>query len=252
MKKREFEEKVLEIKNVLNEQDNTFLRSELLVERYFKLNPNNTDKEIFEWYLNIRSENSLKVEQVDLSDCDDWITTNQIIKHKSNKFFEIIGLKIHNSHSREVGQKGWFQPIIKEVGYDGGTLGLLRKKISGIPHYLINAKAEPGNYNGIQLSPTLQATKSNLEAAHGGFKPIFLDYFLNAKSDYVVIFDQWLPEDGGRLFLKRNRGIVLGISENTKIELPKDFKWLTLNQIIKFIQEENIINPHLRSLISIL
>lgn len=252
MKKIEFEEKVLEIKNVLNEQCETLLKSELVVERYFKLNPNSTDKEIFEWYSNIRKENSLKVEQVDLKNCDDWITTNQIIKHKSNKFFEIIGLKIHNSHSREVGQKGWFQPIIKEVGYDGGTLGLLRKKISGIPHYLINAKAEPGNYNGIQLSPTLQATKSNLEAAHGGSKPLFLDYFLNTKSDYVVIFDQWLPEDGGRLFLKRNRGIVLGVSENTKIELPKDFKWVTLNQIIKFIQEENMVNPHLRSLISIL
>lgn len=252
MKKIEFEEKVLEIKNVLNEQDDTFLRSELLVERYFKLNPNSTDKEIFEWYANIRRENSLKVEQVDLRDCEEWTTTNQNIKHKSNKFFEVIGLKIQNSHSREVGQKGWFQPIIKEVGYDGGTLGLLRKKISGIPHYLINAKAEPGNYNGIQLSPTLQATKSNLEAAHGGLKPLFLDYFLDTKSDNEIIFDQWLPEDGGRLFLKRNRGIVLGISENTKIELPKDFKWVTLNQIIKFIKEENIINPHLRSLISIL
>ena len=128
----------------------------------------------------------------------------------------------------------------------------MRKKVSGIPHYLINAKAEPGNYNGIQLSPTLQATKSNLEAAHGGSKPLFLDYFLNTKTNDDVLFNQWLPEDGGRLFLKRNRGIVLGISENTKFEIPNDFKWVTLNQIIAFIGEENIVNPHLRSLISIL
>ena len=129
MNKKEFEEKVLEIKNVLNEQDSTLLRSELVVERNFKLNPSSTNKEIFEWYSNIRSENSLKVEQVDLRDCEEWATTNQNIKHKSNKFFEIIGLKIQNSHSREVGQKGWFQPIIKEVGFDGGILGLIRKKL---------------------------------------------------------------------------------------------------------------------------
>ena len=58
MNKKEFEEKVLEIKNVLNEQDSTLLRSELVVERNFKLNPSSTNKEIFEWYSNIRSENS--------------------------------------------------------------------------------------------------------------------------------------------------------------------------------------------------
>jgi len=252
MNKNEFEKKVLEIENILNNQDGNILRSELVVERNFNLDSNSTNEEILEWYSEICNENSLKVEQVDLKDCDEWITTEKNIKHKSKKFFEIIGLKIQNSHSREVGQNGWYQPIIKEVGYDGGTLGLLRKKLEGIPHYLINAKAEPGNYNGIQLSPTLQATKSNLEAAHGGSKPLFLDYFANIKSDDDLLFNQWLPEDGGRLFLKRNLGIVLGVNENTKLEIPEDFKWVTLNQIIKFIEEENIVNPHLRSLISIL
>ena len=252
MNKKEFEEKVLEIKNVLNEQDSTLLRSELVAERNFKLNPNCTDKEIFEWYSKIRSENSLKVEQVDLRDCEEWTTTNQIIKHKSNKFFEIIGLKIHNSHSREVGQKGWFQPIIKEVGFDGGILGLIRKKINGIPHYLINAKAEPGNYNSVQLSPTLQATKSNINAVHGGNKPNFYEFFEDLESNKEIIFDQWLPEDGGRLYLKRNRGIIINKNEKATIRVPKDFTWITLGQILELIKKENIINPHLRSLISIL
>lgn len=252
MNKKEFEEKVLEIKNVLNEQDSTLLRSELVVERNFKLNPSSTNKEIFEWYSNIRSENSLKVEQVDLRDCEEWATTNQNIKHKSNKFFEIIGLKIQNSHSREVGQKGWFQPIIKEVGFDGGILGLIRKKINGIPHYLINAKAEPGNYNSVQLSPTLQATKSNINAVHGGNKPNFYEFFEDLESNKEIIFDQWLPEDGGRFYLKRNRGIIINKNEKAIIKVPKDFTWITLGQIVELIKKENIINPHLRSLISIL
>ena len=139
MNKKEFEKKVLEVKKILNNQGSDILRSELIVERNFSLESNNTNEAILEWYSEICNENSLKVEQVDLKDCEEWITTHQNIKHKSNKFFEIIGLKIQNSHSREVGQEGWYQPIIKEVGYDGGTLGLLRKKVSGIPHYLINA-----------------------------------------------------------------------------------------------------------------
>ena len=60
-----------------------------------------------------------------------------------------------------------------QIGFDGGLSGLLRRRINGIPHYLIEAKAEPGNLDKIQNSPALQATFSNLKKAHGGRKPKF-------------------------------------------------------------------------------
>ena len=37
---------------------------------------------------------------------------------------------------------------------------------------------KPGNINNIQLSPTVQATKSNYLRAHGGKKTKFIDYFI--------------------------------------------------------------------------
>ena len=36
--------------------------------------------------------------------------------------------------------------MFTEPGYDGGILGLLKKNINNAPHYLVNAKFEPGNY----------------------------------------------------------------------------------------------------------
>ena len=42
----------------------------------------------------------------------------------------------------------------------GGLLGLIRTKIEGLPHYLVEAKYEPGNFNSVLFSPTLQATFS--------------------------------------------------------------------------------------------
>ena len=36
----------------------------------------------------------------------------------------------------------------------------------------MQAKVEPGNINSIQLSPTLQATRSNYTKAHGGIAQI--------------------------------------------------------------------------------
>ena len=42
---------------------------------------------------------------------------------------------------------------IKQTGWDGGILGILRKRFDGVPHYLVEAKCEPGNPNMVQISP---------------------------------------------------------------------------------------------------
>ena len=83
--------------------------------------------------------------------------------HNSKEFFIVEGLRIKETRSREVNY--WDQPILTQVGYKGGILGIIRKRFNGIPHYLIEAKLEPGNYKYVQLSPTLQATFSNLRRA---------------------------------------------------------------------------------------
>ena len=46
-------------------------------------------------------------------------------KHESGRFFEIFGLRILNSATREVGLGGWDQPIISEVDFDGERLVVL-------------------------------------------------------------------------------------------------------------------------------
>ena len=55
----------------------------------------------------------------------------------------MIGVKVSNTFDREVGKKGWTQPMIGKN--PGGILGILMKRINGVPHYLLQAKAEPGN-----------------------------------------------------------------------------------------------------------
>ena len=77
---------------------------------------------------------------------------------------------------REV-EDGWEQPIVTQVGFDGGVLGLLRSKRNGVPYYLVEAKAEPGNPDKVQICPTLQATFSNINQNHGGRQPKFVDLF---------------------------------------------------------------------------
>ena len=117
-------------------------------------------KKTIKWYEKIRKSNKAKISTIHLEKMKKWTYNKKkgILYHNSGEFFHIEGKRITNS-KREV--NSWDQPFIKQVGYNGGIIGLVRSDIKGIPHYLVDAKFEPGNYNQIQISPSLQATYSN-------------------------------------------------------------------------------------------
>jgi oxidase EvaA len=206
---------------------------------------------ILDWFYKKRQECDMKVEEIGINQLDKWKadpnTAN--IKHDSGGFFEVIGVKVTKTVDREVGAKGWTQPII--ANNPGGILGLLMKRVNGIPHYLVQAKAEPGNIGKLQLSPTLQATTSNLLKEHGGMKPLFAEYFDEPKKERVV-YAKWQSEDGGRFHLKSNYNMIVEIGENDEIKIPDFFIWMTLYQIKQLLKYENLVSPHIRGIISAL
>lgn len=212
----------------------------------------NSLRKIKKWYKNIIKKSKVKVIKINLTECNDWEISNKNIKHKTNKFFKVEGIRVVKSYNREV-SSGWDQPILTEPNFKGGILGLIRKEINGNPHYLINAKFEPGNYKLIQLSPTLQSTFSNISRAHKGSETRLLKFFLNPnKNNCKIIFKQWFSEEGGRLKNKRNLGMLINHQSNKKIIIDEDYIWVTLRQIKELILENAIVNPHLRSLVSFL
>jgi oxidase EvaA len=210
--------------------------------------------ELVAWYYNFVRNSSMKLTPIPLESCRDWKfdLDKHSICHSSGEFFKVEGYRISGTNSREV-TSGWDQPFLTQEGYDGGILGLVRKRFDGVPHYLVEAKEEPGNYNIVQISPTVQATFSNLKRAHKGNKTHYSELFLNPSVYPVkVIFDQWTSEDGGRLFNKRNRSMLIEYDEDLELELVSDrFKWVSLYQLKKLVSQENaIIAPHIRGILS--
>ena len=210
-----------------------------------------TTKEIKLWYRKIIKQANIKIKTIPLRKCNSWkMNDNGHIVHSSGSFYKVEGVRILKSFNREI-KEGWDQPMFTEPGFDGGILGLLKKKINNMPHYLVNAKFEPGNYKFIQLSPTVQATFSNIKKAHRGSNVKFINFFKSPdKNNCKIIFKQWVSEEGGRLRNKRNLGIVLEHLGNDKLEIDTDFRWITLKQIKQLILENAMINPHLRTLVS--
>jgi dTDP-4-dehydro-6-deoxy-alpha-D-glucopyranose 2,3-dehydratase len=203
---------------------------------------------VLSWFEDQRKKCGMEIKEKGLNDLKDWKTDSKTgnVSHKSGEFFSVIGIGASNTSKREV--RGWDQPMIHQK--EGGILGILCKKINGVVHYLLHAKAEPGNIHKLQLSPTLQATHSNLKRAHAGKKPKFAEYFESAKKENII-YSKSFAEDGGRFYLKVNQNMLVELSDE-KIEIPDDYIWVTMHQIKQLLKHDNLVNPHVRSIISYL
>ena len=227
----------------------TILRINTMIESIRDDNQINKLDYVIDWFNKKREESDMIVEEIGINDLDKWTVDKNSgnITHDSGGFFEVIGVKVSNTFDREVGKKGWTQPMIGKN--PGGILGILMKRINGIPHYLLQAKAEPGNIGKLQLSPTLQATTSNLLKAHGGIRPKFSEYFDEPKN-VKIIYAKWQSEDGGRFHLKSNYNMIVEVDED--LNIPDSFIWVTLYQIKQLLKIENFVGPHIRGIISYL
>lgn len=217
----------------------SFLKSALAKEGYFM-----KTNEVLDW---VRKENEridVNVKRISFDEMDSWFFTksNYNLKHQSNGFFSIDGINVSTNFGNN---KSWDQPIINqpEVGY----LGFITKKFNGILHFLVQAKIEPGNINHVQLSPTIQATKSNYLKLHKGKSPKYLEYFQDREKPQILL-DQLQSEQGARFLKKRNRNIIIEIFED--IEVYEEFVWLTLGQIKTLLREDNVVNMDTRTVIS--
>ncbi|WP_298524140.1 NDP-hexose 2,3-dehydratase family protein [uncultured Christiangramia sp.] len=195
--------------------------------------------ETLKWIENLNDEAKVSIKPTTFSKLDAWSFKNGALVHDSNRFFKVKGIKIKS------GTCTWTQPIIDqpEIGY----LGFITKIYDGTLKFLVQAKIEPGNINKVQLSPTLQATKSNYSLVHGGHAPDYLEYFENSTGSKVLV-DQLQSEHNSRFYKKRNRNVIILVSNH--IKLKSNFKWLTLGQLKTLLRFDNIVNMNARTILS--
>lgn len=217
-----------------------FLRSALT-----EANPMMSTTDIIAWLARRNQETYVEVRRRELDALNKWhfdsITGD--LRHETGKFFSIVGVEVQTSwpHVRPE----WSQPIINQP--EVGFLGIIAKEMDGVLYFLMQAKIEPGNVNHVQLSPTLQATRSNYTRAHHGKSPRYLEYFLE-RNRYPVLLDQLQSEQGGRFLRKRNRNIIIHVQED--IDLHEDFVWLTLGQLQRLTRVDNLVNMDTRTVLS--
>ena len=206
-------------------------------------------EEFDDWFAAHAAAGRFRVERIPLADIGSWafdpVTGN--LGHRGGSFFTIEGMRVTVEALVGGGSAHWHQPVIHQP--EIGILGILAKEFGGVLHFLMQAKMEPGNPNLLQLSPTVQATRSNYTRAHAGSSVKYLEYFLH-RSTGTVIADVLQSEHGSWFYHKNNRNMIVEVDGEVAAE--DSFCWLTLGQIARLLHRDNLVNMDSRSVLSCL
>ena len=203
-----------------------------------------TTESVLAWLESKRKTSSLLVKTIPFEMLDRWRFDERThnLLHESGKYFNIGGLRVSTNFGSI---KKWEQPIIYQP--EVGILGILTREFQGVHHFLMQAKAEPGNPNIVQLAPTVQATESNYTQVHKGRAPLYLKYFLNHTNSNILV-DQLQTGQGARFFKKKNRNMIVAV--NQEIKSHELFCWLNLWQIKQLLTVDNVVNVEARSVLA--
>lgn len=198
------------------------------------------------WLERQRESQPLKVALIPLRSMTAWGLGGSPLKlaHRSGRFFTVEGLHVETDAGPV---PVWDQPIIRQP--EIGILGIVTRIVDDVRHFLMQAKVEPGNVNNVQVSPTVQATRSNFTRVHGGETPAYLDYFLDRTRARVLV-DQLQGEQGSRYLHKQNRNMIVEIDDDPGAD--DRFCWMTLAQIKQLLRRENLVNMDTRTVLSCL
>jgi oxidase EvaA len=198
--------------------------------------------EFHDWWADRYESGRFSVEQVPFSALTDWHFAPETgnLGHASGRFFSIEGMRV-----REGDAGSWAQPIINQP--EIGILGILVKEFDGVLHCLMQAKMEPGNINTLQLSPTVQATRSNYTQVHRGSSTRYLEHFVGPGRGQVLV-DVLQSEQGAWFWRKRNRNVV--VLATGDVPVHEDYCWLSLQQIGELLAVDNLVNMDARTVLS--
>lgn len=179
----------------------------------------------------------LQVSEIPFLESLEWLYADVEIKHRSNRFFKVIGVVWKKD-------KITYQQLFIDQS-EIGTLGFILHQEEKENSILIQAKVEPGNVGLVQIAPTCQATLSNLDQVHGGRLPQYASFFASDAEE--ILSHSLQSEQGMKFFGKRNNNVIVAIRE--KIAAMKNYKWVKVRLLCKALAEDYLVNTDARSVL---
>lgn len=201
--------------------------------------------ELIQWIDDQKAQNHIFQKRKGLNELADWrLDEEGAFSHKDGRFFNVVGVRVVSSH-REL--PSWDQPIISNV--ETGIIGMLTAEFDGKVHVLMQAKAEVGNRHLVQLAPTVQFSPGNYIDSPVLKKPFLFDEFMRPTS-FSLIRESRQSEEGGRFYKEDHVHRILLMPDSADLELPEDYRWLSLDQVRFFLHMGEQVNYCARSILA--
>ncbi len=191
------------------------------------------------WLFDQKARYNLDVRRTSLRDMDEWICDDESIRHRDGRIFDIIGMSVRAT-SREVGT--WWQPMLEPR--PGNAVALICQRQNGVLRFLLQATVQPGLTDRLELGPTIQFSPGYHRGPED-FPP--LTEYLDAPESWTRL-DAIQSEDGGRFSKADTRHLVVEIPEDHTIEVPDNYRWITLGLLNRLTQMGYHVNVEARSL----
>ena len=204
----------------------------------------NNFRDILSWITNLKSTYDLFVDRIPMNKVSQWSHQDGVIERVDKKYFSIIGVNV-SIGNREV--VSWDQPMVKPS--QEGLVAFIVRQIDGVYHFLVQAKLEAGNFDIIELAPTVQCLTGNYRTGHNEYSVPYINEILSAKKN-SILFDVMQSEEGGRFFNEQNRNMIVDVGNDFPLKVNENYYWMTLNQLLRLIEFNNYLNIASRSLIS--
>lgn len=217
------------------------LQSEILKSLLDKGNSLYSLEHIISWFTNLKMHTFLEVTYCDLKDIRSWTLDNTKISHNDQKYFEVLGVRCKIGN-REISQ--WDQPIIRQR--EEGIIGFIIKRINGVYHLLVQAKLEPGNFDILEMAPTVQCITGSYKNPE--YDVEYLEFFTG--NSYKILYNVIQSEEGGRFYHEQNKNMLVEVGEDFPIVKHPRFIWMTFSQAKEFIKFNNYFNIEARSLLA--
>ena len=198
---------------------------------------------IFQKMNNYKMFNEIKTVTVPINELIDWEVDEYGITCKENADFNVRYYDIE-IEGREV--QSWTQPLFKAIG--SATFGLLSRIKNGKRQYLVCLRSEIGNFDKIELGPTIQWEPTHDNSKDDEIEKIFREQI---EKNINIEIDVTLSEEGGRFYHEQNRNIIAFI-DNELDCIPDNYIWVDYGTMNYLIQINNCLNIQLRNLISLL
>ena len=187
---------------------------------------------------------------INLNQCSDWyLDKNNNLYHKSHQFFKVKGVVTKGAVGREV--KSWTQPILTQK--HGGVLAFICRQTKKYgTQFLIDVRIEPGDDSILKISPSFQATQSNMNRAHGGKRPKFYDIIMNNKGAELIYYTIH-NEEGARFWKKSNWNVIVKLKNPYDKRIKgENYRWVSFKQIKKLALKNRYVNPFVKTILFIL